>query len=209
MKLIFKLKELKQFSQKSGIAVIIVLFVLCTIQSAFAQNITVSGWVKNKAGEAIPGVTIAVKGTANGTVSNLDGNFSIGNISSDAVLVFSFIGMKTQEVVVGGKTTINIVMEEETIGIEEVVAIGYGTMKKSDLTGSVASVKGEDLAEIPVATVAQALQGRTAGVLIQQQTGAPGSAIQIRIRGNNSIMGSNEPLWVVDGFPVSSANMVN
>ena len=173
------------------------------------QKLTVSGKVTDSTGMPLPGVSVVVKGTTTGTITDFDGKYNLPNVSGEATLVFSFVGMKSQDVKIAGKSTINITLEEETIGIEEVVAIGYGTMKKSDLTGSVASVKGEALAEIPGATVAQALQGRTAGVVVQQQTGAPGSAIQIRIRGNNSIMGSNEPLWVVDGFPVSSANMVN
>ncbi|WP_423128757.1 TonB-dependent receptor [Gaoshiqia sp. Z1-71] len=173
------------------------------------QQKPVSGKITDSSGVPLPGVTIVVKGTTQGTITGADGSYSLPNVPGNATLIFSFVGMKTQEVVVSGRSTISISMDEDAIGIEEVVAIGYGTMKKSDLTGSVASVKGETLAEIPGATVAQALQGRTAGVHIQQQTGAPGSAIQIRIRGNNSIMGSNEPLWVVDGFPVSSANMVN
>lgn len=185
------------------------LIIITPTEGSQTQQKAVSGKVTDTSGMSLPGVTIAIKGSTRGTITDANGVFSMQDISGDAVLVFSFVGMKTQEVAVSGRAVINIEMEEDAIGIEEVVAIGYGTMKKSDLTGSVASVKGEKLAEIPGASVAQALQGRTAGVLIQQQTGAPGSAIQIRIRGNNSIMGSNEPLWVVDGFPVSSANMVN
>lgn len=174
-----------------------------------AQPVTVSGKVSDSGGLPLPGVTVVLKGSSQGTITGNDGTYTIASVPGDATLIFSFVGMKTQEVKIAGQTRINITLEEESIGIEEVVAVGYGTMKKSDLTGSVASVKGDALAEIPGATVGQALQGRTAGVVVQQQTGAPGSAIQIRIRGNNSIMGSNDPLWVVDGFPVSSANMVN
>jgi len=165
--------------------------------------------VKSTSGEPVAGVSVMVKGTTNGTITDANGNFSLGNVSKNGELSFSFVGMVSKRVPVAGKTLFNVTMEDDAIGLNEVVAIGYGTIRKSDLTGSVSSVKGEAVAEIPGASVAQALQGRTPGVLIQQQTGAPGAAIQVRIRGNNSIMGSNEPLWVVDGFPVSSANMVN
>ena len=173
------------------------------------QQKEINGKVTDSQGEPLPGATVLVNGTSVGTVTDIDGLFSLRIPVTAEMLQFSFVGMKVLEVPLTGRVVYNVQLEEEAIGIDEVVVIGYGTMKKSDLTGSVASVKGETLASIPGATVAQALQGRTAGVHIQQQTGAPGSAIQIRIRGNNSIMGSNEPLWVVDGFPVSSANMVN
>ena len=199
-----------QSFRKGWIAKLLMLFfIVLGFSNAIAQNATVKGSVKSTSGESVPGASVIVKGTTIGTITDMNGNYTLGNVPSNSVLLFSFVGMKTHEVTVDGKTTVNVKMDEETIGLDEVVAVGYGTMRKSDLTGSVSSVKGEDLAEIPGATVAQALQGRTAGVVIQQNTGAPGAAIQVRIRGNNSILGNNEPLWVVDGFPVSSANMVN
>lgn len=173
------------------------------------QLITVSGKVSDSTGLPLPGVTVVLKGSSQGTITGTDGTYSITSIPGDATLVFSFVGMKSQEVKVSGQTKINITLEEEAIGIEEVVAIGYGSMKRKDLTGSVASVAGEVLSEISGATTAQALQGRTAGVMVQQNSGAPGADLQIRIRGNNSILGGNEPLWVIDGFPVSNANLIN
>ncbi|HCR90025.1 MAG TPA: SusC/RagA family TonB-linked outer membrane protein, partial [Prolixibacteraceae bacterium] len=177
--------------------------------SGTQQSKNISGKVVDSTGAPLPGVTVVLKGTTQGTITSFEGIYTLSNVPANGILVFSFVGMKTQEIIVGSQSSVNVTLTEDAIGIEEVVAIGYGTMKKSDLTGSVASVKGEALAEIPGATVAQSLQGRTAGVFVQQNTGAPGAAIQIRIRGNNSILGNNEPLWVVDGFPVSSANMVN
>ncbi len=169
------------------------------------QQETVSGKVTNSSGEPLPGVTVVVKGTIHGIVTDVDGNYTLFKVPADATLVFSFVGMKTQEIVITGKSNIDIVMVEDAIGIEEVVAIGYGTMKKSDLTGSVASVKSEDITDIPSNNITQALQGRVAGVQIQQNSGAPGATMQVRIRGTNSIQGSNEPLWIIDGFPGDQA----
>ena len=205
-----ELNDFRLSFRKVWTAMLMVLFFVgLSVNQAMAQNVTVTGSVKSTSGEPVAGVSVMVKGTTNGTITDANGNFSLGNVSKNGELSFSFVGMVSKRVPVAGKTLFNVTMEDDAIGLNEVVAIGYGTIRKSDLTGSVSSVKGEAVAEIPGASVAQALQGRTPGVVIQQQTGAPGAAIQVRIRGNNSIMGSNEPLWVVDGFPVSSANMVN
>jgi TonB-linked SusC/RagA family outer membrane protein len=165
------------------------------------QKGSVSGKVTDSSGVVLPGVTVIVKGTTNGTVTDSDGKYALANVPGNATLQFSFVGMKMQEIVVAGKTGINVVMDEEAVGIEEVVAVGYGTMKKSDLTGSLASIKTEQLNAFPTTTVSQALQGRASGVQIVQNTGQPGAATQIRIRGTNSIRGDNSPLWIIDGFP--------
>ena len=170
------------------------------------QVVSISGKVIDSGGGALPGVTVIIKGTTNGTITDVDGNYSISDIPADGVLVFSFVGMKMQEVSVVGRQVINVTLEEETIGLEEVVAIGYGTMKKSDLTGSVASVQSKDLASYPVANVAQALQGRLTGVTVTPLDGRPDASISFRIRGGGSITQSNDPLFIVDGFPVSSIN---
>ena len=159
----------------------------------------VSGKVTDSDGKPLPGVTVVVKGTTNGTVTNADGEYSLTNIPENATFVFSFVGMKTQEIAGAGKTTINVTMEEETIGLEEVVAIGYGTVKKSDLTGSVASVDSERLLDKPAFNVAQAISGKAAGVKIIERSGQPGGNPLIRIRGTNSINSDNSPLVVVDG----------
>lgn len=170
------------------------------------QVVSISGKVTDTSGGALPGVTVIIKGTTNGTITDVDGNYSISDVPADGVLVFSFVGMKMQELPVGGRQVINVSLEEETIGLEEVVAIGYGTMKKSDLTGSVASVQSKDLASYPVANVAQALQGRVTGVTVTPLDGRPDASISFRIRGGGSITQSNDPLFIVDGFPVSSIN---
>jgi TonB-linked SusC/RagA family outer membrane protein len=165
------------------------------------QQKPISGKVTDSSGAPLPGVTVVVKGTTTGTITGFDGNYTLGNVPADATLVFSFVGMKTQEISVVGKTSINVAMTEETVGIEEVVAIGYGTVKKSDLTGSVTSVSSDDIRSTPTALLSRAIQGRAAGVQVLQNSGAPGSGMQVRIRGTNSISGSNEPLWIIDGFP--------
>ncbi|MGE4585966.1 MAG: TonB-dependent receptor [Mangrovibacterium sp.] len=167
-----------------------------------ARNI--SGTVKGTDGFPVPGATVVVKGTSNGTITDMDGNYTLGNVSPDAVLQFSFVGMKMQEIPVSGRQQINVVLEQETIGLEEVVAIGYGTVKKRDITGSVASVGGDKLAAVPVSNVAQALKGRLPGVNVVSQDGRPDAEISIRVRGGGSVSQSNEPLLIVDGFPVSS-----
>ena len=161
----------------------------------------ISGKVTDTSGASLPGVSVVVKGTTNGVITDNGGNFLLNNVPDNATLQFSFVGMKRQEVAVGGKSTLNIELEEETIGIGEVVAIGYGTMKKSDVTGSVASVTPEKLVNRPVTNVGQALQNKIAGVqVIRQAAGDPGGRPQIRIRGTNSINTSSDPLFVVDGI---------
>lgn len=166
------------------------------------QQRSISGTVTDEVGQPLPGVTVLIKGTTNGTVTNSDGSYSLTNIPEDATLVFSFVGMITQKIEVGVQTTIDIKMVVDAIGIEEVVAIGYGTMKKSDLTGSVSQVKSEDIAAYPSGGLLQSLQGRAAGVQIQSNNGGePGASIKVRIRGATSINSSSEPLYVVDGFP--------
>lgn len=173
------------------------------------QKQTVSGKVTDSSGTPLPGVTVVVKGTTTGIITNADGNYSLSNVPADATLVFSFVGMKAQEIPVAGKSSVNVTMEEETIGLDEVVAIGYGTIKKSDLTGSVTSVKNEEISAYASSNVMQSLSGRAAGVQVNQNTGAPGAAISVRIRGTNSIQGSNEPLYVIDGFPSSPSSLNN
>jgi TonB-linked SusC/RagA family outer membrane protein len=165
----------------------------------YQQNVT--GKITDSKGGAIPGATIIEKGTNNGVVSDADGNFSLVLQGNSPVLVISFVGMISQEIPVNGQTRINVTLEADYIGIEEVVAVGYGTMKKSDVTGSVASVTPEKLVNRPVVNVGQALQNKVAGVqVIRQAAGDPGGRPQIRIRGTNSINTSSDPLFVVDGI---------
>lgn len=163
------------------------------------QQKTVTGKVVDSSGLPLPGVSIVVKGMTKGVITGSDGNFSISGVSSDAALVFSFVGMKTQEVAVAGKRSVDIQMEDETLGIEEVVAIGYGTMKRSDLTGSVSSVSSDDFKLQPIMNSTDALMGRLSGVMVTNTSGNVNSSVKIRIRGSNSINGGNDPLYVCDG----------
>jgi len=173
------------------------------------QAEAIHGRVTDSSGTPLPGVTVVVKGTTQGTITGADGTYSLTNITGDASLVFSFIGMKSQEKSVIGKSVIDVVMEEETIGLEEVVAIGYGTVRKSDLTGSVSSVKSEELKKLPMASIDQGIQGRAAGVQVTNTSGAPGGQVSIRVRGGNSLSSSNEPLYVIDGFPIAAGSMAS
>ncbi len=169
------------------------------------QQKSVSGKVTDSSGEPLPGVAIVVKGTSNGTISDTNGNYSIPNVPDNATIQFSFVGMQMQEIVVGSKTTIDVTLTEETIGIEEVVAIGYGTQRREAVTGSVASISGESLRDIPSSNFSQALQGRLPGVEFAQTSTRPGASMQIRIRGTRSLTASNDPLVVLDGIPFSGS----
>ncbi len=171
------------------------------------QSKSVFGKITDSSGVPLPGVTVVIEGTTNGIITDADGNYSLPNVSNSSTLVFSFVGMKTQEVAVAGKTNINIVMEEETVGIEEVVAIGYGTVKKSDLTGSLTSISDKLFEDQPMTELSQLLRGRGAGIEVTSTSGALGDPSRIRIRGANSISGSNDPLYIVDGFVSSVYNM--
>ena len=173
------------------------------------KTITVTGNVKDAHGEPVVGAAIVVKGTTNGTVTDIDGNYSLSNVPEGETLSISFIGMKNQEIK-ATKTTINVVLQEEAIALNEVVAIGYGYVKKKDLTGAVSTVSANDMVMGgTVSNAAQALQGKTAGVQVSQSSTAPGGTISVRIRGNNSISSTNEPLYVVDGFPSSEGVNIN
>lgn len=167
------------------------------------QNISkVTGRVTNTSGEPIPGATVIIQGTTIGTVTDNDGNYTLTDVPADAVLVFSFVGAKAQQVQVNGQSLINVSLEEETIGLEEVVAIGYGTVKKRELTGSVASVKAEDFNVIPSSDAMELIQGKVAGLTITRTNGGdPTEGLEIRLRGSSSISADQEPLVVVDGIP--------
>ena len=172
------------------------------------QQKTISGKVSDSSGASLPGVSVVLKGTTTGTVTDANGKYSLTNVQANSTIQFSFVGMKTKEVQVEGKSTINVILEDETVGIEEVVAVGYGSMKKSDLTGSISSVKTEGLASIPVRSATEGLQGKVAGVTITSTGGSPGSAPSVRIRGIGTVNG-NDPLYVVDGFPQTDIGWLN
>lgn len=175
----------------------------------FQQQKSISGKVTDPTGSGLPGVSVVVKGSTNGTITDANGNYSLANVPENATLQLSFVGMKAQEISVAGKSILNIVMEEDSIGLDEVIAIGYGTTKKSDLTGSISSINQDTYKEQPVNRIDQILQGRSAGVSVVNSSGAPGGASTIRIRGANSINGNNDPLYVIDGFVGADFKDVN
>ncbi|GGD27579.1 SusC/RagA family TonB-linked outer membrane protein [Hyunsoonleella pacifica] len=191
------MKKTKQLKK-----VFLLLLSLCFALTASAQEKTVQGTVTSQSdGSVLPGVNVVVKGTSSGASTDFDGNYSIKVSEADAVLVFSYIGYATLEVKVGNSSTLDVKLEEDLAALDEVVVVGYGARKKSDLTGAVSSVKSEELNAFPVLDAAQALQGRAAGVVVQSNNGGePGAPINIQIRGNTSINASSSPLIVVDGF---------
>jgi TonB-dependent SusC/RagA subfamily outer membrane receptor len=162
------------------------------------QQRSVSGKVTDASGNPIPGVTVVVKGTTVGTITSANGTYSLANVSADATLVFSFVGMRTQEVPVAGRMDFSIIMEEDLIGIEEVVAVGYGTVKKSDLTGSVSRVTNERMRELAATQITESLSGTVAGLYTTQNSSASGGG-SMEIRGPSSISAISEPLIVLDG----------
>ena len=177
------------------------LLLLCLIPLwSIAQNITVKGIVKDNFGEPIIGANVTEKGTTNGMITDLDGNFSL-TVQQNSTLVISYIGYVTQEIAVKGNANLNITLKEDSKALEEVVVIGYGTARKSDVTGSIASVGGDKLREMPATNITYALQNRIAGVDMAQTSSQPGATMQIRIRGTRSLTASNDPLVVLDGIP--------
>ncbi len=173
------------------------------------QTKSITGKVTDDQGLPLPGVTVIIKGTTQGMVTSADGNYSLSNVPGDATLVFSFMGMLTQEIPVGTQSKINVIMAVDAIGIEEVVAIGYGTMKKSDLTGSVVSVRPDDFVKGVTTNALQLLQGKASGVTVNQSNSEPGGEMTIRVRGAGSINSSNSVLVVIDGLPGGDPSSLN
>jgi TonB-dependent SusC/RagA subfamily outer membrane receptor len=167
---------------------------------------SLKGKVTDKAtGDGLPGVNVVVKGTSSGTTTDGEGNYSL-TVPDNATLVFSFVGYVSQELVVGNRTVLDVAIESDSKALSEVVVIGYGTAKKSDLTGSVGSVKEEQLRERPAPSLNQALQGKISGVQVNVNSGRPGGRANVRIRGFSSINSSNNPLYVVDGVMLPQGN---
>lgn len=178
------------------------------IPVSYAQSpdkITVAGCVKDAAGDFLIGATVQIKGLSGGTITGIDGNYILKDVPRTATLVFSYVGMQNKEVPVNGKSTINVTLLDDALQLEQVVVIGYGSVKKSDVTGSVTSVKTEALKEIPANSVEGLLQGRAAGLQVINSSQDPGAGATVRIRGGSSLRGSNAPLVVVDGFPLGDA----
>lgn len=172
----------------------------------FGQTKTVTGRVTDNSNEPLPGVSIVIEGTTNGVVTDIDGNYSIRLTEGQNVLLFSFIGFDVQHVDVGDRTVVNVVLQNSDLRLDEVVVVGYGTMKKSDLSGAVVQVKSEELMKgNPVSSINQAMQGKLAGVTVSQNDGAPGAGVSVLIRGTNSFSTSSQPLYIVDGVPFGTA----
>ena len=169
---------------------------------------SISGKVTDSTGAPLPGVSIVVKGTTNGTITDGNGNYSLSNVSENGTLQFSFVGMKSEEVIVGDKTFIDVKLEEETIGIDEVVAIGYGTQRKSDLTGSISSISDKSFKNYAVSNVSEVLAGKAAGVMVAAPSGQPGATAVVRIRGFSTV-NDNSPLYVVDGQFMDNIQSLN
>lgn len=190
-------------NQKNGLGFLIRILAVVIIGllpfGAMAQNYSLKGVVTDSKGETLPGVNISVKGTSTGIASDIDGNFALPVKNGD-VLVFSFIGCKPQQLTVSGQNNIKVVMLDDTEALEEVIVVGYGTMKKSDLTGAISSVNAEQLANKSTINPAEALQGQVAGVSVQKTGGLAGQGVKVKIRGVGTY-GSSEPLYIIDGFP--------
>lgn len=165
-------------------------------------DIDISGKVTDEKGEGLPGASIVQTGTTNGATTDLDGNYKL-SLPEEASITISFVGYVTQEFEVGTETVIDVQMMPDAEQLEEIIVVGYGTVKKSDLTGSVGQVKSKEVNAFPASNLMQGMAGRVAGVQVIQSTGAPGAGVSVRIRGTNSVQGGNEPLYVVDGFPYS------
>lgn len=173
------------------------------------QQKEITGKVTDSRGDPLPGATVVVKGSSTGTVTDMNGHFSLKIPANTEAILISFMGMNTREISVAGRTMFNVALDESALTLDEVVAVGYGTVRRKDLTGSVSSVVGSTLKDVPVTSVAQAIVGRMPGVQITQSEGSPDADIKIRIRGGGSLTQDNSPLYVVDGFPVDNINNIS
>ena len=203
------MKRIKDLSVDAFISRLLIMLCLMYCSNAiYAQSpetIDVSGHVKDTSGDPLIGVTVQCEGKSSGTISDLDGFYKINKVRKGAILRFSYVGMDDKTVIVGNERTIDVTLEDDSQVLEQVVVIGYGSVKKSDLTGSVATVKMDKLHEIPANSVEGLLQGRAAGLQVVNSSQDPGASSTVRIRGGSSLNGSNSPLVVVDGFPLGDA----
>ncbi|MDU1889970.1 MAG: TonB-dependent receptor [Dysgonomonas sp.] len=188
---------------RKTLSLICISFFLLCGQSVYAQQKEIKGTVTDSQGDPLIGVTISIKGTTKGVMTDLDGNYTISVSNNDKVLTATYIGMKTSEQPISGNV-LNFVMEDMYSELDEVVVIGYGTVQKKDLTGAVASLSAKDISSVPVSSVTEAMAGKLAGVNITTTEGSPDADIKIRVRGGGSLSQDNSPLYIVDGFPVSS-----
>lgn len=197
-------------TQKKYFNFMVILLLICftPFSTAWAQSaVNYRGTVTDTNQEPLIGVSVMIKGTSTGVITNLDGQYSISARQGD-VLVFSYVGMKPQEKSLSAELVNDIIMAEEAKGLEEVVVIGYGVAKRKDVTTAVSSVSTEDLDMRPITSAAQAIQGKAAGVQVIQPNGKPGAGMVIRVRGTTSMNASNDPLYVVDGVPMNNIDFL-
>jgi TonB-dependent starch-binding outer membrane protein SusC len=171
------------------------------------QSKTITGKVLDADGLSLPGVSVVVKGSTIGTITDIDGKFSLNVPATAKTLLFTFIGMKTEEVAIGSQTQINVTLTPDVVSLDEVVAIGYGSMERNNVTGAISSIKAEELIKAPVPNVVEALRGQVSGARISRGSGQPGSGVDFLIRGKNSLTSKNEPLIVIDGVPLTGGNL--
>jgi TonB-dependent starch-binding outer membrane protein SusC len=186
--------------------VAICLIALLSFSQMQAQDTQVSGLVKDETGAGLPGVNVLIKGTATGTTTDAAGKYALSLTDANSTLIFSFIGYTSEEIAVNGRSVIDMSMLPDITSLQEIVVVGYGSQKKADVTGAIASVELKKIEELPLPSVDQIMTGRVAGLQINQSSGQAGAGTSIRIRGGNSINGTNEPLFVVDGFPIINDN---
>jgi TonB-dependent starch-binding outer membrane protein SusC len=206
----FQVKALMLHQSTRWFRRLLPILIICMVfpLNLLAQTMSITGLVVDSKNEPLIGVSVLVKGSKTGTVTNFDGKFSIEASSKD-VLVFSYIGMNPQEVSVGASKILRVVLEDNSKALEEVVVVGYGSVKRKDLTTAVSTVSTKDIAERPIISAASAIQGKAAGVTVMSANGEPGAAPVVRIRGNTSINGGNDPLYVVDGVPMGDINFLS
>ena len=193
--------------KKVATALIVVSIILCLQITSFAQN--VSGTVTSSdTKEALIGVSVLLKGTSSGTVTSVDGTYSLSNIQKGTILIFRYIGTKEQEIAYSGQSTIDVSLAPDANLLDEMVVVGYGTQKRSTISGAVSLIKSDEINSTPVLRVEQSLQGRTAGVQVAQNSGSPGSTLTVRVRGTGTINNS-DPLYIVDGIPVGGLDFLN
>lgn len=194
---------MRKILQRIPLLVGLVMFAMTLTFAQKPGNRVITGTVQDESGTTLPGASVSVKGNAQGVRTDINGKYTISVSETATTLVFSFIGTKSQEVVIGDKKVINVTLKKAVNTLDDVVVIGYGNQKREDVNGAISSVKAEDIANIPQVSVDQLLQGKASGLTITQNSGGPGSATSVHIRGITSLSLSNEPLYVIDGVAIS------
>jgi hypothetical protein len=185
--------------------ILLSLFCLFSINQVFAQGVDVTGLIIDETGEPLPGVNVVIKGTTSGVISDHNGQYSI-KAEEGSILIFSYVGYVSQEIEYTGKSPVNVTLLSDPMGLDEVVIVGYGVQKKRDLTGAVSSIKLDDTPIATFSTVSHALAGKAAGLRVTQNSAQVGGGSKFRIRGETSTGAGNEPLIIIDGFPVTSTS---